>query len=191
MNYAGWLKRQFFLHFVLIVSAVMILAFSCTTTAAAVPEGYDQAKELYERGHELFIARKYREAIDAYTAVDRFLEENPAYRDFFDHSYRGFSMGDMVRRYEALGNITPSVVHRVLVIYVERTEAPCRGSTISSRFTEELKETERRSREICGRILAVLTGGEIRLEFDELSLDAAFTELEPAGDPSPRTVSHL
>jgi len=45
-----------------------------------------------------------------------------------------------------------------------------------------MKETERISRQVCALLLEVLSGGKLGLEFEELSLDAALTEIEPS-DP--------
>ncbi len=172
------------LYCIALILGSLLLA-ACATAdpeRTVTPDSYEEAAALYRRGHELFIAGRYDQAAEAYGAVDRFIEKNPRFRDYFDHSYRGFSMVEMVRRYEKLGDINPETVHRILILYIGRTEASFGHRLLSARFTEDLKETERISRQVCRMLLAVLSDGRLGLEFEEISLDTALTELE-ASDP--------
>lgn len=170
------------------ISLFLLLLSSCTTAVPGIkdevitPETYEEAAALYNRAHSLFIARSHDRAIEAYAGVDRFIEKYPRYGDFFDHHYRGFSMADMVRRHRALGDAEPMAVHRVLVIFIERTEAIFGDRPLFARVTEEMKETGRISRQVCALLLEVLSDGKLGLEFEEISIDAALRELE-ASDP--------
>lgn len=166
-------KSKLFLYIILIFSLQMTLAGN----EAELLKNYDEAREAYTKAHRAFAGLDYKNALLYYSAVERFLEGNPRFKPYFDHHYRNFSMIEIVKKHEALGEIKPAVVHKIAVFYIEKTDAPFKGKRIRADFTGELKEAAYLSQEVCKRYIEVLSGKKVTLEFTRIELDAVMTEL--------------
>ena len=141
------------------------------------PHSLAEARQLYDRGNAAFGAKKWQEALNCYGSVERFLAKNPTFRNSFDHYYRGFSIMDTVQKRRALGVIRPEATHRILVMYINKVNAPFPAGRVQAGFPRDLKATAEASQEACARMVEVLSGGRASLEFTRMDLDASLTEL--------------
>lgn len=165
-------------------------------TLSADPANVSEALELYSRAHRAFVADEFVTAVELYQAVDRYVDAHPDHAGFFDHRYRGFSMVEMVRRYQVLGEFEPAYVHRVLAVSVQRVDAPYGEDRIVSTMEPEIDARARLAQQVCTRMLEVLSGGTLSVRFDNVSIDATMTQIV-TGDrydgaaPADRMVSSI
>lgn len=138
---------------------------------------YNEAVALYKKAHIEFIKLNYDEAINYYSDVEKFLEKNQKYKQYFDHHYRNFSMIDVVKKHKNLGNFKPILEHKILVLYLKNTDTQFEGKSIKTVFTDELKETAYISQEVCKRLIEVLSNGEMTVSFERLEINAYVSEL--------------
>jgi len=170
--------------------AILALLFLCSSHSlfpesnpiALIPVTFTEARDLYRLGHRSFARLDYPAALDQYGRVECFLERHPEYAASFDHRFRGFSMKEMVARHQALGRTQPKTRHRLLAIYIQRTEATLDGRPVRAECDDDLIETFRLSQSLTRLYLEVMSGGSMSLDLQELRLPATLTELSSSVD---------
>ncbi len=162
--------------FSMIYVTALILIF--TPLNAQIPQNYNQADQVLQKGYLAFIDRDYTQAYEYILQVESFISNNPRYKDFFDHHYRDFSLLDIIEQRKKLGNIKPDIIHKILVIYIMKTDATFQGIQIREEFTEEMEQKSWISQEIAALYVEVLSEGKITLEFSRTNLDAVVTDLK-------------
>ena len=143
---------------------------------------YNQAQQTYNSANKAFAEADYNKAIELYNKVDDYLKHHPEHKPSFDHSYRNFSMVDMANRHKSLGKITPKLIHRVLVIFIENVSAPYDGNIVKTIMPFDVRKQAEISWGVCSRLIEVLTDGELTLQFDSINLSSTLTSLEEPAD---------
>ncbi|MBN2651311.1 MAG: tetratricopeptide repeat protein [Spirochaetales bacterium] len=157
---------------------LLILLVWCETFAV---DSYSQARSLYETGELAFSNRQYEAAINIFSEVETFLVLRPEFKPFFDHHYRGFSMVEMVKAHQALGDFTPEYNYQMLVFYVGSTDATIFGNQIKAEFTDDLIKKAEISQMIASMFVEVLSHGRLSISYRRIFLDSKLTRLDTAG----------
>jgi len=139
---------------------------------------YTQAQACYTQAHEAFVGAEYNLAIACYKKVDGYISAHPEHSSFFDHSYRNYSMVDMVRRRQTIGEMQPKWTHRVLVIFINKVSASYKGNRVKTVMTDDIKKKAETAWGVCSRLTEVLSAGELTLNFDAVNLNSTLTCVE-------------
>ncbi|MCB1172417.1 MAG: hypothetical protein KDK39_02575 [Leptospiraceae bacterium] len=149
------------------------------------PANYSQAYDVYWQAHKAFAQNQHEKAMQLLKKVEAYTEVKPEHKNFFDHGYRNFSLIDMVEKHRDLGKIQADTIHKVLVLYIMKTDIKFRKQHIHKSFTPELKDTAYISQEICKKYMEVMSGGKLSLEFDRMDLNSVLTGLDAFGYKGP------
>jgi len=159
---------------------LLILLFSGLTGYSANQiYSINEALHTYTDAHKSFAKNDYDKAISRYRDVEKFLAAHPRFKKYFDHHYRNFSMIELVERHKALGKFDPQYIHKIAVLYINRTKAPYKRKIIIGRLSRKDFQAALLSQKICTKFTEVMTSGNMTLNFRQVQVNSAVTRIEP------------
>lgn len=161
-----------------ITALLLYLLFCAIPLFAQVPESFLEAMEIYNLGHLAFAELRHQDALGHFSLVEEYIEIHPDQRLIFDHHYRDFSMIEIVRRHWDLGRFSPATRHKILVMYISRTDASYEGNPIRETLTTEMKKQAELAQEVCKRYVEAMSGGELTLSFARMDCVSTVTGLK-------------
>ena len=163
----------------ILFAVLLFLVFSFQITVSSeVPLRLKDAKKLALQGYGSFVNNKYSKAINQFAAVEKYIIKNPRYKKSFDHYYRSYSMITFIQKHRELKLSRNIHKHRVLIIYVKKTDVYYRGRRIQENFTDELIKRARISQNVAKRYYEVLSHGNFTLTFDEHQINSTIRKLK-------------
>jgi len=86
-------------------------------------------------------------------------------------------MVEMINARKRLGEIHPDMIHKILVLYVDKTDVKQKGVVVDEKLTKEMQVKAKLAQQVCKKYIEVLSRGKLTLAFKSVNLNASFTEL--------------
>lgn len=137
------------------------------------------ALQYYDLANKAFASGNHNSALSYYSAVENFLKTQPQYKKYFDHHYRNFSIIQMVKEHQKLGNFTPVITHKISVIYIEKTNTTFKNKALETSLTSKDISKSKIAQSITKKYFEVMTNGKASLEFKRIFIKSAVTSIDP------------